>query len=516
MKLDLVLRIALRNLKEHRRKTLIIGIIVALGVTILLVGNSLMDTAALGIQRSFIDNYTSHVIISGIAVDGPVSLFGVQSVGGLEATPTIPEYQKILDEVANYDEVEKSTSQITGFGLLRTDREDIEGIESGTPSLLFGIDPNTYHEMFTNIKIIEGRYLEAGEQGIMISDNRRNDMVENTKEFVLDETGEEIDFNISVGDKIRIIGFGQGRSLPSIKVVPILGIFEQINDTEGVGSEFISFIDTSTIRSMLDLTLGFDGSFEIDAGATSLLDFEFDDTQDFFADESDFVFTVEEEAFTEENIYDVFDDLSSNSTIPEAQVDTGAWHHILLRLNNQNQDTQIIERLVTFFEEEGINAQAGNWEVAAGPFATTADVIRIVFNVAIIIVGIVAVIIMMNTLVISVIERTSEIGTMRALGARKGFIRKLFLYEIAAISLLFGIIGLLVGSGIIGIINLLGFEASNTFLKILFAGPVLQPGISITNIIISLSLVIAVSLTAQLYPIQLALKIQPIKAIATE
>ena len=35
----------------------------------------------------------------------------------------------------------------------------------------------------------------------------------------------------------------------------------------------------------------------------------------------------------------------------------------------------------------------------------------------------------MNTLIISIVERTGEIGTMRALGGEKSFIRGLFLAE---------------------------------------------------------------------------------------
>ena len=62
----------------------------------------------------------------------------------------------------------------------------------------------------------------------------------------------------------------------------------------------------------------------------------------------------------------------------------------------------------------------------------------------------VAVIIMMNTLVISVIERTGEIGTMRALGARKGFVWKMFLVETLTIAVVFGLIGTGLALGALG------------------------------------------------------------------
>ena len=55
-----------------------------------------------------------------------------------------------------------------------------------------------------------------------------------------------------------------------------------------------------------------------------------------------------------------------------------------------------------------------------------------------------AIIIIVNTLSMAAIERTSEIGMMRAVGARKGFIRLMFLGETAALSAIFG------GAGIVG------------------------------------------------------------------
>jgi putative ABC transport system permease protein len=77
--MPVLFRLALRNLLEHKGKTLIIGIIVAVGVIVLVVGNALMDTATEGIQRAFIENYTGEIMVTGLS-EGQISLFGVQSV----------------------------------------------------------------------------------------------------------------------------------------------------------------------------------------------------------------------------------------------------------------------------------------------------------------------------------------------------------------------------------------------------------------------------------------------------
>ena len=137
-----------------------------------------------------------------------------------------------------------------------------------------------------------------------------------------------------------------------------------------------------------------------------------------------------------------------------------------VRLKSESQVKAVTIQLNRFFLEEGIEAAVVDWRQASGGFGVLADTLRIVFNVAILIIAVVAIIIIMNTLVISVIERTAEIGTMRALGAQKGMIRRMFILETLSIAFVFGLIGILLGGAIIFVLNLTGIPASNTFFEI--------------------------------------------------
>jgi putative ABC transport system permease protein len=56
-----------------------------------------------------------------------------------------------------------------------------------------------------------------------------------------------------------------------------------------------------------------------------------------------------------------------------------------------------------------------------------------------------------NTMIISVLERRSEIGLRRALGATRGHIRLQFLSEAILLTLLGGMVGLLIGAGATGV-----------------------------------------------------------------
>ncbi len=540
----------MRNLWQHRAKTFIIGAIVALGVVVLIVGNSLINTATLGIQRAFIDNYTAHVMVSGIA-DGQVSIFGVQSVGGIEPTPTIPNAADVREFAESIPGVESVTPQITSFGILRLDDDRFSGEDGTAFSLLFGIEPGSYAQTFDNVQVLDGEYLAAGQEGVMVSRDRIEGMERGMRRALRDEAEERWGWTgiadpyrrwaresvegpeLTVGDQIRVTSVSSG-GLPRIRVVPLAAIYEPISETEGVGTEFITYLDADTQRALQGLTVGRISDFDLDESATALLDLDADglfgvpvgggseaaeplSAGDPFADEDLFTEPVEQldvRTFADDELDTILGDTSVRERASE--IDRGAWQYLLLRLGDRNDDVQVIEELEAYFDENGLAATAGNWEAAAGPFATTADVIRTVFNIAVIVIGVVAVIIIMNTMVISVMERTSEIGTMRALGASRTVVWRMFLLETLSITFIFGGIGILVGSATVMILNLIGIEATNTFLQILFAGPELHPEVAVGSLFSSLAIVSVIGILAHLYPVILALRIQPIRAIQTE
>jgi putative ABC transport system permease protein len=108
---------------------------------------------------------------------------------------------------------------------------------------------------------------------------------------------------------------------------------------------------------------------------------------------------------------------------------------------------------------------------------------------------------LMNTMLVSVNERTKEIGLIKALGGTKLDIRRQFLWESVLISLIGAIVGIIVGV-LLG--NLIAF-----FLK---SGLVLLWGWIICGIVVCS----AVGLAAGLYPAYKASKLDPIEALRYE
>jgi putative ABC transport system permease protein len=490
--------IAFRNLREHRSKTIIIGTIVALGVVILVVGNSLMDTATKGIRTAFIDNFTGDVMISGVS-KGKISLFGVQSAGGIEQTPIIPEYEKVRNYVKSQRGVAMSTSQISGVASIRVEGQ--KDTQKRSYSFLVGVEPDTYHELFPAAKLVEGSFLEPGKTGIVISQDNLKLM------------RKHLEKDVGIGSSLILTSFGS-RGL-KIREVPIVGVFnlEQFSD----GMEYISYVDVQTLRALKGMTVGNLREVELAEEDTALLTDELD-FDSLFSGQADVVFeTVDPETSFLDPLSALETTVEDKARLEESRkLDVGAWEYIVVKMKSPAGANRFISRTNKWFENESIQAKAGGWKEAAGPFATSADVVRNVFNFAVVLVAIIAVIIVINTLVISVVERTGEIGTMRALGAQKEFVRVLFNLEILAITLIFGLIGIAVGLLILGIIALIRFPATNTLLEILFAGPVLLPVIDIPRLLMILGIVVAVGFLANLYPLRLAMSVPPVKAMQNE
>ena len=489
--MPVLIKIAIRNLREHKSKTLIVGIIIAIGIMVMLLGNSLMETSARGVQRSFIDNYTGHVMISGKS-EGTVSLFGNQGPStGNEEIPRIPSYETVYEHVRSLPEVRGTVSQVSGFGLFSFEEK---GNQFG---ILFGIEPDSYASMFPDsITITEGRYLQPAEEGILLSESK------------IEEIEEDIGIRLGPGDSILVSGIGPMGF--RIRELPVRGVFRFEQDVEGLSQ--INFIDVQSLRALLGMVVASASRMDLAAEQTVFLDIE-DPEADLFEDP---VLVSPEAAgdFSEEDLLQLLGQRQEGSYA--AQIDSGAWHFILLKLEDERQVEPVIAGLNRWFAAEGIEAQAADWKAASGGFGSLADTLQIVFNVLILIIAVVAVIIIMNTLVISVIERTGEIGTMRALGAQRRTVRRMFVFETLSISIVFGLIGVAVGALIIGVLNLTGVPAPNPFFEILFGGPVLHPALPVSSLLYALAIMVAIGLVASLYPVAVALRIQPVQAIRTE
>jgi putative ABC transport system permease protein len=108
----------------------------------------------------------------------------------------------------------------------------------------------------------------------------------------------------------------------------------------------------------------------------------------------------------------------------------------------------------------------------------------------------------MNIMLISVTERTQEIGLRKAIGARRGDIRLQFLLEAVVLTVVGGTIGILIGAGVSTLVR--------TFV------PSIPATLSYLWVSIGFTISVAVGLFFGFYPANLAAKLDPIVCLRYE
>ncbi|MBS6396560.1 MAG: ABC transporter permease [Clostridiales bacterium] len=107
----------------------------------------------------------------------------------------------------------------------------------------------------------------------------------------------------------------------------------------------------------------------------------------------------------------------------------------------------------------------------------------------------------MNIMLVSITERTREIGTRKALGATNGSIRLQFIMEAIVLCVLGGVIGILLGIGIAAVAtDMMGYSVSP----------------SVTGIVLSVSFSVFIGVFFGYYPANKAAKLNPIEALRYE
>ena len=146
------------------------------------------------------------------------------------------------------------------------------------------------------------------------------------------------------------------------------------------------------------------------------------------------------------------------------------------------------------FELETSDTLVGLWKQISGSFEAVAVAIA---AISLVVGGIV----IMNIMLVSVTERTREIGVRKALGARRGDVLLQFLLESATMALVGGLIGVVGGVGVAKIVTVLLDFPSSIALWSVFAG---------------LFVAVSVGIFFGVYPARKAAELDPIVALRSE
>ena len=116
-----------------------------------------------------------------------------------------------------------------------------------------------------------------------------------------------------------------------------------------------------------------------------------------------------------------------------------------------------------------------------------------------------------NIMLIVVKERTKEIGIRRALGATPGAIRSQILTESIFLTIISGMLGIAVATGIIAVLNMV-LDSMPPDQNTMFANPTVDLGV----VFVALIILVGSGLLAGFIPAQTAINVKPVDALRTE
>jgi putative ABC transport system permease protein len=167
------------------------------------------------------------------------------------------------------------------------------------------------------------------------------------------------------------------------------------------------------------------------------------------------------------------------------------------------------------------SAISGVRTITATGFVASASTLSGTLTTLFTIVGLVALLVgafgVINTMMMSISERTREIGTLRAIGATKAQVMRIFMSEAFLIGVIGGLVGVFVGVVVaVALPSFTGAASSSGFggrgVGGLFGGAI-STALTPENILLSLGLGIAVGVVAGLYPAWRASRMDPVEAL---
>ena len=129
----------------------------------------------------------------------------------------------------------------------------------------------------------------------------------------------------------------------------------------------------------------------------------------------------------------------------------------LVVLLDKTENTDLVKKdILHLFKNKELGLELKPWYELSDFYNKTVELYGRQFLVLKLIIAIIVVLSIFNTINMSVWERTREIGTIMALGAKKREVLKLFLLEGLVLGVLGGLIGITLGTGLAQLISFIG------------------------------------------------------------
>lgn len=474
------LKIAFRSILRHKGKMIAICILVFFGTILIVFGQSFVDAASYWSKKAIIDNFTGDLIIYSERSKDKPSPFSF-----ISPLQNISNIDKIENSLSNDPLVKDFVPFTQNFATIEVKDElkaKAKDEEEQEIFMIFNaIDPVRYQKVFQSINLLEGTFFGITEQN---PNNYESGLM--VEKDLADRYKKRYDTDLKIGDYLTIVAFTQNGGVNALKV-KVIGIFEYKAFKRMLSGN--CFLDMKTYSNLFNF-VGFEitnPSEQLSKALSSTSE------EDIFAS-SDVDFTKEIK----------FENLSEKKLSGYTMIAVKLKQGILLAdaLKHFNEKAKEFGYKVVPYNE------------ASGGLDQISNAMRIFIAITTTLIFIIVGIIIMNTLIINVNERYYEIGTMRAIGASKAFIRNMFISESLMVNITGFLAGILVSLPFVYYFQNNGLVIPKMIAEVLLGGGRLYFMVSFSSIIMGFFLILIISILATWYPIRIATKIPPVKAMS--
>jgi len=457
------LKIALRSLLRRKSRVTLIAALVVFGTLLLVVGTTLTRSAGMASRASIIQNLTGDFIIYAARSNEIPSPFSFNT-----PLPVVPELDKVMAWLSAQPEVEAAVPFAQNYSLLSVPAK------AGTadlPFIYYAVDPPSYARTFHNVRMVEGDFLASG-PGILISRNQQK------------HYEERYGVRLSSGQPVTLLGLGDGGGVNALRTT-VRGVFEPLYYANVFN--YINFMDAASYSRLYNFTGVAAGSLpqKLEQG-------------------------LEAAARSEDAIFALAgSDTGGIDTSKLKSEAISGYTMVAVRLKDHDAMEGVRDRL----SAQGLPVKTARWDEASSFFARISSGIQAFIYFATALIFLVVAFIFMNTLIISITERTAEIGTMRALGGERRFIRNLFLGETLLLNVAAAVVGMIVSLVLVLVFQRTGLPLPQTVSMYLVGGGPLPMIPSPGPFVVALVVVVAVSILATLLPVRVATRITPLAAM---
>lgn len=164
-------------------------------------------------------------------------------------------------------------------------------------------------------------------------------------------------------------------------------------------------------------------------------------------------------------------------------------------------------------EKAQLPLQVATWKEVSGLLGQFVIVVRLVLYVAMAVIFVVAIVIINNAMVMAMMERVKEVGTLRAIGAQRSMVLSMVMVEITTLGVVAGSLGAALGGSLVWYWGLYGLPAPNREFMFVFGGPELFPQLQNYHLGVGFMVILMVSLISAAYPAVLGASVPPVEAM---